>query len=411
MKASVFKDLLVAIDIGTTKICVLIAQPLGDDMLEVVGIGKSPSHGLAKGVVVDIGKTVHSIKNAVREAELMAGTKVESAVIGISGAHIDSRTSQGMIPIKRREIRTHDVEQVIQSARAVDVAEGQQILHVLPQFFIIDSKEKVLDPTGMYGVRLEAQVHIITGSVASVHNLIKCCSSAGIKVTDIVLEQLASAEAVLTDDERQLGVAMLDIGGGTSDLAIYHNSSIRHTMVLPVAGNHFTHDLAIGLQTTLKDAERVKKEFGSVLKEHMDMQECVELLELDGLHKKVVLRSELIHILNARSEELFHFIRKEIEQYHMRPFIPAGLVLTGGGSLLEGMKDVAHDILKLPIRLGNPQLDEAVSTSLKSPIYATGYGLLLHALKKRDTATINNFSGPMMKQIMGRMKSWVADFF
>ncbi len=412
MRNSVFSNkILAAIDVGTTKICVLIANVLSKDSFEVIGIGKAPSHGLAKGVVVDIGKTVQSIKNAVREAELMAGCTIESAYIGISGAHIQSRSSQGMIPIKKREISAHDVQQVVNLAGAIEVPQGQQILHILPQYFIIDSKERILDPIGMYAMRLDAQVHIITGAVGSVHNLVNCCQQAGVQVTDIILEQLASGSAVLSDDERQLGVAMLDIGGGTSDLAIYHNNAVRHTMVLPVAGNHFTHDLAIGLKTTLKDAERVKKEYGIVGKNLTIHDQCIELEHMNGIDTQTVLQSEIQYILDARADEIFSLINADLIHYDMKPFIPAGLVLTGGGSLLAGIKDSALALLKMPIRIGIPHVDEHAMPLLRNPIYATAYGLLLQALKKQETGHMQSLSGPVLARIVGRMKSWVSDFF
>ena len=265
---STYNDILVALDVGTTKISVLVAQKVDQTSMNIVGIGRAPSYGVSRGMVVDIAQAVHSIKRAVTEAELMAGCKIEAVTVGISGAHIQSITSQGMIPIKNGQIRAHDVSAVLAAAKAVVIAEGQQILHVLPQYYTIDSHQRVADPEGMFGVRLDAQVHIITGSVASVQNLVRCCTAAGVGVKDIVLEPLASADAVLSPDERELGIALLDIGGGTADFAIYQQGAMRHTKIFPVAGNHITHDIALCLRTTLKDAERVKQEFGSAVREH-----------------------------------------------------------------------------------------------------------------------------------------------
>jgi cell division protein FtsA len=324
---SVFSDqIIVAIDIGTTKICVLVALNNGG-ALEVIGIGKAPSDGLAKGVVVDINKTVASIRSAVREAELMANCKIESACIGISGGHIKSRSSQGMVAIKRGEIKQSDITQVIAAARAVAVPEGHQILHVLPQYFIIDNQEKVSDPLGLYGVRLEAAVHIITGSVASVHNLIKCCEMAGVKVTDIVLEQLASADAILSYDEKKLGVLMVDIGGGTSDVALFYNNAIRHTMVLPVAGNHFTHDLALGLHTSIFEAERIKKEYGVVYYSDYAYN-GIEIESINGMGKKSISEYDIVKILFARAQEVFQLIHKDLVTHNLQSHIPAGLVFS-----------------------------------------------------------------------------------
>ncbi len=412
MKQSIHPDqLLVALDIGTTKICVLVAQIMSNDSFELIGIGKAPSEGLEKGVVVDVAKTVHSIKNALREAELMSGCAIQQATIGISGAHIQSRNSSGMVPINRGEIRNYDIIQATMAARAVALPEGQQILHVLPQFFIIDSHEKVVDPLGMFGVRLEAHVHIITGSVASVHNLVKCCESAGITVNDIVLEQLASADAVLTDDEKLLGVGMLDIGGGTSDLAIYHKGTIRHTMVLPIAGNHFTKDIAIGLRTTIKAAEEIKKEYGIVDPNLLGEDTCIELASISEQSTQLILQSELLAILQPRAQELFRFIDKECKKHSLYSFMPSGFVLTGGGALLKGMQSLATNIFNMPVRIGIPHTQSTFSPFLQNPMYATGYGLLLHALKKQDTTSINRFTGPLASRIIGRMKSWVSEFF
>lgn len=412
MKQTFHQDqLLVALDIGTTKICVFVAHIMSNDSFELIGIGKSPSEGLEKGVVVDVAKTVNSIKNALKEAELMAGCTIQQATIGISGAHIQSRNSLGMVPITRGEIRNTDIIQAVTAARAIALPEGQQILHVLPQFFIIDNNEKVIDPLGMFGVRLEAQVHIITGSVASVHNLIKCCESAGITVNDIVLEQLASADAVLTPDEKLLGVGMLDIGGGTSDLAIYTKGTIRHTMVLPIAGTHFTKDIAIGLRTTLKSAEEVKKEYGIVDPKLLGEDMCIELACINQQDTQLILQSELLAILQPRAQELFKFIDKECKKYSLYQAMPSGFVLTGGGALLKGMQSLATTVFNVPVRIGIPQTQSTFSPFLQNPMYATGYGLLLHALKKQDTTSINKFTGPLASRIIGRMKSWVSEFF
>ena len=408
MKGSVFSDIVVAIDIGTTKICVLVAQLQSDGSLDIVGIGNAPSDGLKKGVVVDIGKTVHSIKQAVCEAQFMAGCTIDSACIGISGSHINSLSSQGVVPIKRGQVTHHDVTAVVEAAQAIALPEGQQILHVLPHYFFIDGSDKINDPVGMYGVRLEANVHIITGSVACAQNLINCCQLAGIKVYDLVLEQLASACAVLSPDERELGVGMLDIGGGTSDLALYMNGAIRYTHVIPVAGNQFTNDLAIGLQTTLNQAERIKKEFGSVSETTNDTIITIESLEQDETHDVWV--PELSAILRPRATELLTLVKKIIDSKHLSQTITAGFVLTGGGSLLHGLPQLANDILRVPVRIGKPRLQNSIFATLENPLYATGYGLLLHALQKRDTAT-NGISGPILTRIVSRMKSWVSDFF
>jgi len=403
------KNTIVALDVGTTKICVIVAQHFGNGVMEIIGIGKAPSLGLRKGVVVDIARTVQSIRMAVREAELMCGFSLESAYVGIAGAHIHAYNSHGVVPIKRGVVKHYDIDAVIASAKALVLPEGQQILHVLPQYFLID-QEFVANPLGMHGVRLESRVHIITGAVASVQNLITCCQQAGLYVHDIVLEQLASACAVLSLDERELGVGVIDIGGGTSDFALYHKGNIKHTMVLPVAGSHFTHDIAIGLRTTLHDAERIKREFGithpSLLQGETHFEgECVQ-----GVVRQRLDQLDLVDILQPRAQELFSLVYKDIAHYAMQRFMTTGLVVTGGGSLLAGMKEVAQDIFQVPVRYGVLQHVHSNLEAFDNPMYATGYGLLLYALKKEDT-TGNRVVGPLTSRIVTRMKSWISDFF
>lgn len=407
----IFHDrVMVSIDIGTTKICVLIAHYSDDGSLEVLGIGKSPSDGLSKGVVSDIARTIRSIKAAVKEAETMAGITVESAYIGISGAHIEALNSTGVVPIKSNYVRESDVKNVLDAARAIPIIEGQQILHVLPQYFIIDGRDKVQDPLGMYGIRLEVQAHIILGSIASVQNLIRCCESAGIRVNDIVLEQLASADAVLSDDEAQLGTAVLDIGGGTSDLALFQNGTIRHTMVLPIAGNHFTNDVAIGLRTTRADAERVKKELGSVLCEASDdALISVELVQKGGVQN--VSHSLLNTIIYSRAHELFSLVSQEIKGRNLESMMVSGLVLTGGGSLLHGMEELAQKIFAVPVRIGFPKKQYTVPQFIDNPMYATSYGLLIHAFKTIRKRSLYDLQGPLVQKVFVRMKMWVSDFF
>jgi cell division protein FtsA len=401
--------LLVALDVGTTKICVLIAQKIDHQTINIIGIGKSPSLGVSRGVIVDIALAVKSIKEALYEAEMMAGCKIESVAVGVSGSHIQSLNSQGMIPIKNGRIRTFDVAAVLAAAKAVVIPEGQQILHVIPQYYCIDSQQKIMDPVGMCGVRLEAQVHIITGAVSSIKNLINCCELAGVKVSDVILEPVASAHAVLSNDERELGVGLLDIGGGTSDFAIYHNGSIRHTKIFGIAGNHITHDIALCLRTTLKDAERVKREFGRAYKFPADSQEFkVEMVQ--GNEHKLMHDTELVSIIEPRVTELLLMLQEEITKNNLYQFLPAGLVLTGGGALLQGIKEIAQNTLLIPVRVGNPHVPVTFKESLESPLYATGYGLLLHMLKN-NRGSIDTLSGPLVTRIFWRMKSWISDFF
>jgi len=402
--------IITAIDVGTTKICVLVANQLDKDHIEIIGVGKAPSDGLKKGVVVDIARTIKSIKSAVKEAEIMSGQTIESAYIGISGAHIKSVNSSGAVPIKTGQVKQSDVASVLEAAKAVPVKEGQQILHILPQYFVIDGGDRLEDPVGMHGIRLDVQAHIITGATASVANLVKCCESAGVKVCDVILEQLASAQAVLSDDERQLGVGVLDIGGGTADLALYQYGSIRHTMVLPVAGNHFTNDIAIGLRTTLNDAERIKKLHGIATSFLIEENELIEIEEVQGISKRFIQLSELVDIIQPRAQELLSIVQEEIITKRLESFTTSGFVLTGGGSLLKGIDHLAQGIFDMPVRIGPPRLYFGTSESLESPIYATGYGMLLYALKKQNE-DFNVVEGPIVKRVFLRMKSWVSDFF
>ncbi len=408
---STYDNILVALDVGTTKMSVLVAQKVSQEGLSIIGIGKAPSYGVSRGVVVDIAQAVHAIKLAVKEAELMAGCKIESACIGISGSHIQSLTSSGMIPIKNGRIRPHDVAAVLAAAKAVVMPEGQQILHVLPQYYTIDNQQRVIDPVGMFGVRLEAQVHIITASVASVQNLVRCCTMAGVAVSDIILEPLASADAVLSPDERELGVALLDIGGGTSDFAIYQQGTIRHTKVFPIAGNHITHDIALCLRTTLKDAERVKLEYGSTVRLARDLSEIIEVEMVHGEEKTTVTAEEITRIIEPRVAELLIMIQKEIDQYHLEHLMPAGIVFTGGGALLHGLKESAQRALRIPARVGNPHVPLMFKDALANPTHATGYGLLLTALRKSKGHALDELSGPLVNRIFYRMKTWAADFF
>ena len=401
----------VSIDVGTTKICVVIAQQLEGERVELLGIGKAPSDGLKKGVVVDVAKTIHSIKTAIKEAELMAGIVVSTVSVGISGGHIQSLNSSGMVTIKKGYVRVVDVENLLASAKAVPIPEGMQILHMLPQYFVIDGQDKLQDPLGMHGIRLEVEVHIILGAIASVQNLVNCCEMAGVKVHDIILEQLASADAVLSDDERELGVAVLDIGGGTSDLALYQHGSIRHTMVLPVAGNHFTNDVAIGLRTTINDAERIKREYGLACIDLLEKDKLIEVEMVQGNRKNLVRIGELVSILQPRAQEILLLVRDEIITRNLQSFVTSGLVITGGGSLLRGMKKLAEQTFSMPVRIGYPRLEYDLPESLDSPIYATGYGLIIHSLKKQNKLSMDSEQGLLSQRIFARMKSWVSDFF
>jgi cell division protein FtsA len=405
-----------AIDIGTTKICVLIAKINQNGKIDVLGIGKHPSFGLKKGVVVNIGMTVDSIRKAVRQAEEMSGLKVESAIVGISGGHIRSVNSNGVVAIKGKDVSQLDIDKVVEAAKAIPIPEDQEVLHVLPQYFKVDGQEQVFDSLGMYGVRLEAQVHIITGAVASAQNIIKSCELAGVKVSDIILEQLASADAVLTESEREIGVGIIDIGGGTSDFAIYRNGRIIHSKVLPLAGDHFTNDLAVAFGISKNQAEQLKKIYGAVDKKH-EREFGNNILDIDlgydgGI--KSVCVSDIIDVLNFRAEEIFELFNDEITEFNLRNFVMSGIVLTGGGSLLSGIKNIAAEKLNLSVRLGCPISDlKSVSgiipDVLKSPIYSTAYGLLVYVVNNEE-GTFNNPNSFGLNKIFKRMQSWLYDF-
>jgi len=406
---------LTAIDVGTTKICVLIAQIDSRGSLEVIGMGQHPSYGLKKGVVVNIGKTVDSIKQAISQAESMAGVPVEHATVGISGGHIRSFNSIGVVAIRSREVSQYDIDRVIEAAKAIPIPEEREILHILPQYFKVDGQEYVQDSLGMHGVRLEAQVHIITGAISSAQNIVRSCERAGVQVTDIVLEQIASADAVLTDTERELGVGILDIGGGTSDFAVYKNGRIRHSKVLPIAGNHFTSDLAIGLGIPIDQAEQVKRINGFVCEElYLDQEQ--ESLDVDlgyGKEKKKIDTYALFEVLEPRAQEIFSLLVDEIQEYRLRTFMPSGIVLTGGGSLLSGMDTFASEAFGMKARVGVPRSCDdmaVISDILRSPIYSTAYGLLVYGLKCRECGLFVDTSGNLMKRIFKSMKSWVYDF-
>lgn len=401
---------IAAIDIGTTKICVLIARVLDSHHLELIGVGKSPSMGMAKGVVVDIGKTVYAIKTAVKEAELMAGVSIDSAAVGIAGNHIRSLNSQGVIPIKKGVIRLIDVQEALAAAQAVPLQEGDQLLHALAQYFVIDGKKRVENPIGMHGVRLEVVAHLIIGAVSSVQDIVVSCQQAGVAVQDIVLEPVASAHAVLSADEKALGVAMLDIGGGTSDLAIYCGNSIRHTRVLPVAGNHITHDLAVGLRTTISDAERIKKEHAIAFSPLIKKDSFVEIELVQGYDKQVIFATDINRIVQPRAEEILELIKQEIDRHGLEQYMSTGLVLTGGGSLLKGIRELAEHIFGIPVRIGKPLIEFDLPESLQQPLYATGYGLLLYRMKKKNEEKDAHASG-ITTRVLDRMKAWMSDLF
>lgn len=419
MSKKLFSRHVAAIDIGTTKICVLIATVDDNKGLEIIGIGSHPSHGLKKGVIVNIGLTVDSIRAAIKEAEAMAGVKVESACVGISGGHISSFNSTGVVAIKGKEVKQYDIDRVIEAAKAVAIPKDQEILHVLPQYFRIDGQEFVLDSLGMYGVRLEAQVHIVAGSVASAQNIVKASELAGVHVSEIVLEQIASADAVLTPFEREMGAGLLDIGGGTSDFAIYKDGRIRYSKVFPIAGNHFTNDIAVGLGIPVVHAEGLKKQYGTVTQDKIfDMgRQFIDVnLGYDGGLKKIEL-SAVGEILRFRAEEICDLFLDELVLSRLKLLMPAGVILTGGGCLLDGFKDLLQEITGLNVRVGLPQSyvgscqEGGLPDMLKSPVYSTVYGLLVYSTGQREGGEFVQHDDTSFGRVVKKMRSWIYDLF
>ncbi len=376
-------NMLVGLDLGTTKVCAIVGQVKDDGQVDIVGIGISPSHGLKKGVVVNIDSTVESIKKAVQEAELMAGIEINSVFVGISGGHIRGINSRGVAAIKNREVGPPDVARAIDGARAVNIPMDQQILHVLPQEFIIDDQDGIKDPLGMSGTRLDVKVHIITGAVTAIQNIVKSCSRAGLHVSDLVLQPLASSRAVLTSEEQELGVVVVDIGGGTTDLAFFLEGSLWHTEVLPIGGNHLTNDIAIGLRTPASEAEKIKIKYGCALSSLVKHEETLDVPSVGGRPPRLLSRQILCEIIEPRVEELFGMVQQRLKKTGFEDMFASGVVLTGGTALMEGAQDAAERYLGLPIRRGAPRNIGGLMDVVNSPIYATGVGLVIYAAENQ----------------------------
>ncbi len=401
---------LVGLDIGTTKVCAIVSE-ITDNGIEIVGIGTHPSRGLRKGVVVNIEATVDSIRRAVEEAELMAGCEITNVVAGISGGHIRGINSHGIVAIKDREVKPADIDRVIDAAQAVAIPLDRELIHVIPQEFIVDQQEGVRDPVGMSGVRLEVKVHIVTGAASAAQNIVKCCNRAGLTVSDIVLEQLASAEAVLSSDEKELGVALVDIGGGTTDIAIFSRGSLVHTNVLALGGNHITNDIAVGLRTPAHEAERIKQKYGCSLSSLVTKEETIEVPSVGGRHPRVLSRQILAEIIEPRLEEMFSLVRQEIVRAGYEDMIAAGIVLTGGSSMVEGACDLAEQVFHLPVRCGVPQNIGGLVDVVKSPMYATAVGLLSAGFFRDSLPKYRTRDKSMYDKVRGRMKGWLTELF
>jgi cell division protein FtsA len=401
-------DLIVGLDIGTTKICAIVAER-AEKGADVVGIGTHASKGLRKGVVVDIDATVDSIKQAVEEAELMADCEISSVYAGIAGGHIEGFNSHGIVAVKDREVGRNDVRRVIDAAKAVAIPMDREVIHVIPQEFIIDDQDGIREPLGMSGVRLEAKIHIVTAAVTSAQNIVKCANKAGLNVVDIVLEPLASAEAVLAGDERDLGVCLIDIGGGTTDLAVFADGSIKHTSVLGLGGYHITNDIAVGLRTPFEEAERIKKRFGVASARYLGSDDVITVPSVGGRRPREVSRKILCEIIEPRIDEMLSLARQELVKAGLHDRIPSGVVLTGGCSALSGIAELAEEIFESPVRAGVPTRVGGLQDVVRSPMYATGVGLVLYGFSQSRSRAMSRFrirDDSIFRRVKQRMRDW-----
>lgn len=405
------KNLVVALDIGTSKVVALVGEVTPDGNVVVVGIGSHPSKGLKRGVVVNIESTVQSIQRAVEEAELMAGCRIHSAYAGIAGSHIKSLNSHGIVAIRDQEVNQFDIDRVIDAARAVAIPADQKILHILPQEFIIDNQEGIRDPIGMSGVRLEARVHMVTGAVSAAQNIVKCVRRCGLEVADMILEQLASSYAVLTDDEKELGVCLIDIGGGTTDIAVFTNGSIQHTTVIPIAGDQVTNDLAIALRIPSQYAEEIKLKHASALIDMVDADEAFELPSIGERPKKQMSRRSIAEVIEPRYEELFNFIRAELRRSGFEDLISSGIVITGGAAKAEGVVELAEKVFKVPVRLGAPHAVTGLADVVNNPIYATGVGLLVYGYQQQYREPEDEVPAEGVKGMWSKVRTWFKGQF
>jgi len=399
------KNLIVALDIGTAKVVCLVAELRPDGALEVLGLGSHESKGLKKGVVVNIEATVAAIQRALEEAELMADCKITSAFVGIAGSHIRSFNSTGMVAIKEREVTALDVERALDTARAVNIPTDQQILHVLRQEFIIDGQEDVREPIGMSGVRLEVKVHIVTGAVAAAQNIIKCVRRCGLEVNDLILQPLASARAVLLEDEKDLGVCLLDVGGGTTDVAIFTHGAIRHTAVVPIAGDQITNDIAMALRTPTGDAENIKTRQGVALRQLADPNQMIEVPGIGERSPRSMSRQTLAEVIEPRVEELYSLVQQVLRESGFEELLSSGVVLTGGSAVMHGMVELGEEIFHMPVRLGVPRYQGGLADVVRAPRYATAVGLLLEGASQVQQGKLSRQTGSV-KAVLVRMREW-----
>ncbi len=404
-------EIIVGLDVGTTKICAVVGQLSDTGEMEIIGIGTSPSTGLRKGVVVNIEQTVRSIKKALEEAEMMAGCEIRSVYAGIAGSHIKGFNSHGVIAVKGGEVSSRDVERVLDAAKAVAIPLDREVIHILPQEYIVDDQRGIIDPLGMSGVRLEVKVHIVTGAVTSAQNIVRSCHKSGLDVSDIVLESLASAQAVLTDEEREIGVALIDLGGGTSDIAVFADDTIKHTGVLALGGQNLTNDIALVLRTPMAAAERIKVKYGCAMAELVRSDEYIEVSSVGGRDPRRLSRAVLAEICEPRMEEILTLIDQELERSGFKKTIGAGVVLTGGTALLQGCRELGEMIFGMPTRIGYPRNVGGLKDMVNSPKYATAVGLLCFGAEKEGAEQKFRIrsEGNIFNSILGRMRKWFAE--
>jgi cell division protein FtsA len=401
---------IVGLDVGTTKTCAVVAE-MTDAGIDIIGIGSHPSEGLRKGVVVNIENTVDAIKNAVDEAEHMSGCEISSVHVGIAGGHIKGQNSLGIVAVKGREVDEDDVRRAIEASKAIAIPLDREILHTLPQNYVVDDQNGIRDPIGMSGVRLEAKVHIVTGASASVQNIVKSVNRVGLDIVDIVLEQLASSEAVLSADEKDLGVVLLDIGGGTTDIAVFSDGSIKHTAVIPVGGNFITSDIATGLRTPLTEAEKIKIKYGCAFSPMIPKNEIIEVPSVGGREPREVTRQILGRIIEPRTEEILNMSYKEVVKSGYEDILAAGVVLTGGTSIMAGVTELAEHVFNMPARRGCPTGIGGLTDVVNSPMYATGVGLVLYGSKNVSKDALKSFEMNIFGKTLHRIKKWFLEFF
>ena len=405
------RNMIVGLDIGTSKVVAIVGEITPEGEIEIVGLGSHPSRGMKKGVVVNIESTVQSIQRAIEEAELMAGCQIQSVYAGIAGSHIRSLNSHGIVAIREREVTSSDLDRVIDAARAVAIPADQRVLHILPQEFIIDDQEGIREPIGMSGVRLEAKVHLVTGAVGAAQNIIKCVRRCGLDVDDVILEQLASSCAVLTEDEKELGVCLVDIGGGTTDIAVFADGAIRHTAVIPIAGDQVTNDIAVALRTPTQYANDIKIKYACALRQLANPEETIEVPSVGDRPPRKLSRQTLAEVVEPRYDELLSLVQAELRKSGFEEIIAAGIVMTGGSSKMEGVIELAEEIFHMPVRLGIPQYVSGLSDVVSNPIHATGVGLLLFGDQHRDSGTSHLMMEGGISGILERIKSWFQGNF